>query len=195
MTDTEQQLRRMLEEKCGADSVHLLDAWKAEWQQATGCADPETIEDRLHQIARLLGKSPTEGIPDAIGRLQRSLSALREAVGPFLAVAKAVDPCFIRDDNTVWHAGPSAVVTVGDCRKLLTAADGAPVPTLTLEEVEKAAGEAVESILEDLTDRRGLKHEWRQTDAAIQDEIRAEWRRRLKPILERIAQKGAGRGE
>lgn len=34
---------------------------------------------------------------------------------------------------------------------------------------------AVQEIIDDLTDRRGLKQEWHQMDAEIQDEIRETW--------------------
>jgi hypothetical protein len=34
---------------------------------------------------------------------------------------------------------------------------------------------AVEAIIADLNDRRGLKHEWRQIDSDVQDEIRYVW--------------------
>jgi len=34
---------------------------------------------------------------------------------------------------------------------------------------------AVDEILDDLTDRRGLKHEWHNIDADIQAEIKAAW--------------------
>jgi len=34
---------------------------------------------------------------------------------------------------------------------------------------------AVESIIQDLLDRRGLKHEWRQIDEDVQDEIGYVW--------------------
>jgi hypothetical protein len=33
----------------------------------------------------------------------------------------------------------------------------------------------VEAILEDLTDRRGLRHEWERIDEDIQEEIRQTW--------------------
>lgn len=41
---------------------------------------------------------------------------------------------------------------------------------------EQVAKKIVAAILADLTDRRGLKQEWNQTDPKIQREIRAEWR-------------------
>lgn len=34
---------------------------------------------------------------------------------------------------------------------------------------------AAEAIIQDLSDRRGLKHEWHNIREDIQDEIRAEW--------------------
>lgn len=78
---------------------------------------------RLKEIATQNGHAATEVERIAMAR---ELLAVREAIGPFVAVARAVDPVFIKDDNTVWHAGPSAVVTVGDCRNLLAAyGDGA----------------------------------------------------------------------
>jgi trans-2-enoyl-CoA reductase len=33
----------------------------------------------------------------------------------------------------------------------------------------------VDRIIEDLTDRRGLRHEWDECDDEIQEEIRQEW--------------------
>lgn len=35
---------------------------------------------------------------------------------------------------------------------------------------------AVERIVDDLTDRKGLRHEWDNIDVDIQDEIVAQWR-------------------
>lgn len=35
--------------------------------------------------------------------------------------------------------------------------------------------QAVEAIIADLTDRRGLRHEWEQIDSDVQDEIRYVW--------------------
>jgi len=37
------------------------------------------------------------------------------------------------------------------------------------------AQQAVEAIVLDLSDRRGIGHEWFQIDEDIQDEIRSEW--------------------
>jgi len=34
---------------------------------------------------------------------------------------------------------------------------------------------AVEAIIADLTDRRGLRHEWEQIDSDVRDEIRYVW--------------------
>ena len=43
-------------------------------------------------------------------------------------------------------------------------------------DVWQIASKAVERIIDnDLTDRRGLKHEWRQIDPDIQEEIRQTW--------------------
>ena len=33
----------------------------------------------------------------------------------------------------------------------------------------------VEELIEDISDRRGLKHEWEQIDDDIQQEIKSEW--------------------
>lgn len=42
-------------------------------------------------------------------------------------------------------------------------------------DIEYIADKAVQKIVEDLNDRRGLKGEWRQIDKEIQKEIRDEW--------------------
>lgn len=42
--------------------------------------------------------------------------------------------------------------------------------------LEEAANRAVEAIVEDFTDRRGLRQEWEQIDPGTQAEIVAEWR-------------------
>jgi hypothetical protein len=41
----------------------------------------------------------------------------------------------------------------------------------------------VATILEDLTDRRGLRHEWDAIEPDIQHEIRDEWKRRIDKVL------------
>lgn len=38
-----------------------------------------------------------------------------------------------------------------------------------------AAERAVDAIIDDLSDRRGLRQEWEQIDRDIRKEIRAEW--------------------
>ena len=43
------------------------------------------------------------------------------------------------------------------------------------DEVTEIAARAVDRIVEDLLDRRGLKQEWRQIDSDIQDEICNTW--------------------
>lgn len=40
---------------------------------------------------------------------------------------------------------------------------------------EAIADKAVQKIIDDLTDRRGLKGEWHQIDPETQKEIRDEW--------------------
>lgn len=42
-------------------------------------------------------------------------------------------------------------------------------------QVRNRSIQAVHGILDDLTDRRGLRQEWEQIDDEIQDEIREEW--------------------
>lgn len=37
------------------------------------------------------------------------------------------------------------------------------------------ASQLVDAIIEDLSDRRGLRHEWEQIDEEVQDEIKAAW--------------------
>jgi hypothetical protein len=41
----------------------------------------------------------------------------------------------------------------------------------------------VGAILADLTDRRGLRHEWDRIDADIQAEIRATWEGLVRDVL------------
>lgn len=41
---------------------------------------------------------------------------------------------------------------------------------------KQQAAEIVEAIIEDLTDRKGLRHAWEMIDDDIQEEIRAAWR-------------------
>ena len=41
---------------------------------------------------------------------------------------------------------------------------------------EQRARAAIDKIIDtDLTDRRGLKQEWREIDAGVQEEIRQQW--------------------
>jgi hypothetical protein len=40
-----------------------------------------------------------------------------------------------------------------------------------------------DAIIEDLTDRKGLKHEWNNIDADIQAEIRAAWAAIIEDIF------------
>ena len=46
---------------------------------------------------------------------------------------------------------------------------------MTDEQINAGLASAVENIIKDLSDRRGLKHAWETIDADIQDEIKAEW--------------------
>lgn len=39
-----------------------------------------------------------------------------------------------------------------------------------------AASIAVDKIIDDLSDRKGLRHEWEQIDEDIQEEIKDQWR-------------------
>jgi hypothetical protein len=43
------------------------------------------------------------------------------------------------------------------------------------EKIKEAARKIVEDIEADISDRRGLKSEWRAIDPGIQEEIREEW--------------------
>lgn len=47
----------------------------------------------------------------------------------------------------------------------------------------KLADEIVAAIVDDLTDRRGLKHEWYQIDDDIKEEILTTWR---QIVIERL---------
>lgn len=40
---------------------------------------------------------------------------------------------------------------------------------------DETIAEIVEALVDDITDRRGLKHEWNAIDEDIQDEIKAKW--------------------
>lgn len=42
---------------------------------------------------------------------------------------------------------------------------------------------AVDRIVEDLLDRRGLKHEWRQMEPDIQDEVCQTWQRLIEGAI------------
>ena len=42
---------------------------------------------------------------------------------------------------------------------------------------------AVNAIIDDLSDRRGLRHEWDNIDEDIQDEIRETWRGLIEKAL------------
>ena len=46
----------------------------------------------------------------------------------------------------------------------------------SVEGYEDLARKIVDEIIEDLTGRRGLKHEYRQCDPDIQEEIKETWR-------------------
>jgi len=45
------------------------------------------------------------------------------------------------------------------------------------------AEKIVDAIIKDLTDRRGLKHEWWQIEEDIQKEIKVEWMRLASEII------------
>lgn len=48
------------------------------WQRATGCVDPDTIQDTLGRLADLAEcRRPVEGIPDGIDRIKRQRDSLR----------------------------------------------------------------------------------------------------------------------
>ena len=49
---------------------------------------------------------------------------------------------------------------------------------------EQRAESIVAALIEDLSDRRGLSHEWEAIDEDIQEEIRQEW---LQIVLTRLA--------
>ena len=46
---------------------------------------------------------------------------------------------------------------------------------------------AVDEILKDLCDRRGLKHEWQRIDPEIQDEIRTAWEAAVRKQIDAAA--------
>jgi hypothetical protein len=64
---------------------------------------------------------------------------------------------------------------------------------MTGEEVRRRAIVAVREILADLTDRCGLKHEWRQIEESIQDEIVASWEECVRAAFEAPASVEEGR--
>jgi len=45
----------------------------------------------------------------------------------------------------------------------------------------------VEALIYDISDRRGLKHEWNAIDAEVQREIRATWRKIIRRLLKQQA--------
>lgn len=47
-------------------------------------------------------------------------------------------------------------------------------------DMDQAIRGAIQAIIEDISDRRGLKHEWRQIDPDIRDEIMQEWRQLIE---------------
>lgn len=51
------------------------------------------------------------------------------------------------------------------------------------EKMHAVADRCVKAILEDLTDRRGLRQEWEGIDPSIQRQIRKEWRRLIVVVL------------
>ena len=46
---------------------------------------------------------------------------------------------------------------------------------MTTTQIQNAAYKAVQRIIIDLADRRGLKHEWQNIDTNIQTEIHEQW--------------------
>jgi len=54
-----------------------------------------------------------------------------------------------------------------------------------MKDVAVVARRIVRAIIRDLSDRRGLRHEWDQIDDEIRAEIRAEWQRLIEVELER----------
>ena len=62
---------------------------------------------------------------------------------------------------------------------------GQPGALFREADTEEMAAKAVAGILADLTDRRGLKHEWRQTEPDIQAEIVQEWQRIIREALDK----------
>ena len=62
---------------------------------------------------------------------------------------------------------------------------GQPEALFREADTDEIAAAAVAGILEDLADRHGLKHEWRQIDTDIQEEIAWEWRRIIREALDK----------
>jgi len=50
--------------------------------------------------------------------------------------------------------------------------------------MDKTAELIVDAIVTDLTDRRGLRQEWEQIDEETQNEIKGEWMRLVREILD-----------
>lgn len=50
--------------------------------------------------------------------------------------------------------------------------------------MDKVAEKIVSAILDDLTGRKGLRHEWDMIDEDIQEEIKAEWTEIIDDILD-----------
>lgn len=53
------------------------------------------------------------------------------------------------------------------------------------EKMEHIVQESVDSIITDIEDRKGLGDEWYQIDDEIQEEIKEEWRTKIKGIIKR----------
>lgn len=51
------------------------------------------------------------------------------------------------------------------------------------------AKSVVEKILDDLTDRRGLRHEWERLDDDVKDEIRQKWEEIVKDEARKLRKK------
>jgi len=63
--------------------------------------------------------------------------------------------------------------------------DVAQAEAATINELAARAIAGILAILADLTDRRGIAHEWRQIEPDIQAEIVQEWRRIIREALDK----------
>lgn len=194
MSEAEQQLRAILKDR-EAGALDLLDEVLAQYDH-----------DRLQ------AKADTK-------RAERSLSALRGAVVPFLAMAREEAASGLADYAETWRRGNTDAVNIGHCRALLAAYDGAQVAPTPCGKRSPPGYDNPGSPCTLPAGHRG-RHEARDVSGKLLaastepaptltlEEVEACFRETLGPAQgshlldgfmrrakERLAQKGAGRGD